>query len=125
MGIDPDVRYGALKAAGVLCKVENPDGFGTLMQVCKAGSFRGQRIRFSAQVRTEDVADWSGLWFRVDGEERQGSLAFDNMSRRPLKGTNAWTLHSVVLDVAEEAIGLAYGVLLHGRGRVWIAQAGL
>jgi hypothetical protein len=58
---------------------------------------------------------------RVDGSDRQRSLAFDNMQNRAVKGTTDWQRYDVVLDVAEEAGAIAFGILLSGRGQGWIS----
>ena len=50
-------------------------------------------------------------------------LAFDNMEDRPIKGTSDWTRYDVVLDVAKEAKGIAFGILLKGEGTVWLSGA--
>ena len=94
-------------------------GFGTLMQVFQAGDFRGKRVRLSGYARSQEVKDWAGLWMRVDGAGGK-SLAFDNMQDRPIKATTDWTKYEIVLDVPEGAEQIAYGVLLRGRGDVWI-----
>ena len=99
--------------------VLNTKGFGTLMQVFQPGEYRGKRVRFSGYARADDVKDWAGLWMRVDGPGGK-SLAFDNMQDRPIKGTTEWTKYEIVLDVPAQAEQIAYGVLLTGRGDVWI-----
>lgn len=58
---------------------------------------------------------------RVDGQNN-AVLAFDNMQRRPLKGTFDWREAEVVLDVSSEATNIAFGVLLTGRGLVRLAD---
>jgi hypothetical protein len=42
------------------------------------------------------------------------------MQDRPIVGTLDWTRYEIVLDVAPDTEDIAYGVLLHGGGRVWI-----
>ena len=125
MGMDTAVRHIGRASAVVraLDIQKKPDGFGTLMQMADAGSFRGKRVRLSAWVKSEkiDGESWAGLWFRVDGDGRQNfSLAFDNMQDRPIKGTSDWTRVSIVLDVPQEALQIAFGVLLNGKGQVWM-----
>ena len=100
---------------------EATSGFGTFMQAFKADAFRGQRVRYSAAVRSDNVDQWAGLWLRVDGKESY-SLAFDNMQDRPIHGTTEWRRHAVVLDVPEEATKIVFGILLTGRGDVWITD---
>ena len=90
------------------------------MQTFKADAYRVKRMRFTAEARTDDVDGWLGLWMRVDGE-RQPSLAFDNMQNSAVRGTTGWRRYDVVLDVAQEAVAVALGVLLSGRGEGRIA----
>jgi hypothetical protein len=98
-----------------------PVSFGGLSQVSSAAPFRGKRVRFSAGLMTEAVADWAGLWMRADDASGR-MVAFDNMQRpdRQLKGTHAWENYSVVLDIPESAVVIQYGVILQGRGKTWI-----
>lgn len=93
----------------------------TLLQVFSAEKYRGKHMRFTANLRTFDVEGWSGLWMRVN--TREGSpLAFDNMLNRSLSGTNDWARHAVVLDVAEHADSIGFGVILTGFGEVWFSD---
>jgi hypothetical protein len=94
-------------------------GFATAMQMISSAHYAGKRVRFSAEVRSADVAGWAGLWMRVDGQDRT-ALAFDNMARRPIKGTTDWTSYSVVLPVDSSAADIAFGILLTGKGNVWM-----
>ena len=119
-GVTPDAFDG--RAAAYLRARVASTGFGTIMQQFKADVYRGQRLRLSALVRSEDVERWAGLWMRVDGAAR-ASIAFDNMHDRAITGTTDWTRHAVVLDVAErESTKIAFGVLLNGSGKLWIAD---
>ncbi len=104
--------------------VPSPLDFGTAMQTVDATPYRGKRIRFSAKVQTAAVADWAGLWMRVDpvGGTPQQALAFDNMGNRALWGTHAATRYGVVLDVAANAGTLNFGVLLVGTGTVTLTE---
>lgn len=120
VGVERDAdRAGTV--AYLAATAPSPEGFGTLMQITRADDFRGQRLRMTAHVRTEDVANWAGLWMRVDGAGRPApQLAFDNMQGRPIEGTTAWQPYKIVLDVPEAADAVAFGVLLDGPGRVWL-----
>lgn len=103
-------------AIRLAARTDAPSGFGTLAQVVKAEPYRGRRVRVSAEVEADGVAERAGLWFRVDGAD--AVLAFDNMEGRPITGTVEPRRYSVVLDVPETAEQLAYGVLLSGAGAV-------
>ena len=100
--------------------VDKTEGFGTLMQTITASNYAGKRVRLRAQVKSLDVGGWAGLWLRVDkGHE---VTAFDNMQNRPIKGTQSWQPYDVVLDVAEDATTISFGILLDGRGQVWMSN---
>jgi hypothetical protein len=118
-GVDAQTVYGGQPSAYLKSKVPAINGFGTLMQSFKAEEYLGKRIRFSAFVKTDAVQDWAGLWLRVDGPK--GSLAFDNMQTRAIKGTTAWQNYEVVLDVPAQATGIAFGILMSGAGSTWIS----
>jgi hypothetical protein len=89
------------------------------MQTFSAESFRGKRVRMSGFVSAKDVADWAGLWMRIDGPKSQ-MLGFDNMQQRAVKGTRDWQKYEIVLDVPDEASEIAFGLLLTGKGQVWM-----
>jgi hypothetical protein len=70
------------------------------------------------------VSGWAGLWLRVDlPEQRMGE--FDNMQDRPIRATSEWAKYEVVLDAAPDAQDLAFGVLIDGKGAVWIDDVAL
>jgi hypothetical protein len=97
-----------------------PGGSATLAQTVPFGAevYRGKRLRLSADVKAEAVADWAGLWLRVDGPS--GTLGLDNMLGRPIRGTSDWTSYAIVLDVPRDSVGIAFGILLAGAGQVWL-----
>lgn len=101
-------------------RVEETTGYVTLMQRAPAAPYRGRRVRMSAYVKTEGVEDWSGLWMRIDRTADGKALAFDNMQNRPIRGTTGWIEHAVVLDVPPEGGRLYFGIILSGRGKVWV-----
>ena len=91
-------------------------GYGTMCQCIDPASYAGKRIRFSGYVKAREVNDWAGLWMRVDGPDSScPTLAFDNMYARPIKGSKDWARYDVVLDVAPQAKGICFGILLHGQ----------
>jgi hypothetical protein len=100
-------------------KSTRAEDWATLMQSFSAAEYRGKRLRFQAQVRTEEVVGWSGLWMRVDCAERR-SCAFYNSQDKPMSGTNGWTLRSVTLDVPADARSISFGVITGSSGTTWI-----
>jgi hypothetical protein len=44
------------------------------------------------------------------------------MHDRSIKGTTGWTKHQIVLDVKDNSVNIAFGVLLTGPGQVWVSD---
>ncbi|MGI8912424.1 MAG: bifunctional nuclease family protein [Chloroflexota bacterium] len=124
-------------AASLAARNPNPDGFGTILQWCRADAYRDTRVRLSAEVKAEGVVGWAGLWMRIDGPRQTlryadvtwtrvsgatATLGFDNMEQRPIKGTRNWQRYNVVLDVPPASAEIYYGLLLAGGGQIWLAD---
>ena len=122
-GVDQAQAVNGLPSAYMKSVQDVTDGFGTLMQNFSASKYLGKRVRLSANVKSDKVAQWAGLWMRVDGDSpdpQKHTLSFDNMQTRPIKGTTDWKKYEVVLDVPDGATGIFFGVLLTGTGEVWM-----
>jgi hypothetical protein len=117
-GVDQTMVENGLPSAFLKSAVPVTGGFGTLMQTVSANDYAGKRVRLHAWVRSQEVSEWSGVWMRVD--KGSGSVAFDNMQDRPIKGTQTWKRCDVVLDVPEDATSISFGILLTGTGEVWM-----
>jgi tetratricopeptide (TPR) repeat protein len=79
---------------------------------------RGKHVSFSGWVKTANVDQYAGLWWRVDGPNGQ-VLAFDNMHDRGPRGTSDWTQFTIELDVPQEVTSINYGTLMPGKGQAW------
>ena len=119
VGLDSSTFKSGDKSCYMKSTERKIDGFGTVMQSILPDDYRGERVRLSGYLKTKDAKGWVGLWMRVDGEERNKSLAFDNMQSRPLKGTTEWTKCDVVLEVDKSATNVSFGFLMNGVGKVW------
>lgn len=117
-GIDRTVAHSGKASASIRSVTRNPAGFRTLMQTVPADQFRGKRLRLSGFIKTRE-AEYAGLWMRVEGRPPV-ILAFDNMQARPLSGTTDWKPCDVVLDVPEGSRTVAFGLMLGGKGQVWV-----
>lgn len=97
----------------------------TMGQFLRADRYRGKRLRLSGWLkpRRVDGAQYSGLWMRVDGPNT--SLAFDNMSGRPVLGDGDWRQVSVVLDIDASAVGIAFGALFQGSNTLLVDDLSL
>jgi hypothetical protein len=103
---------------------DSPRGFCTLMQIFEADAYLGKRVKLTGNAKSEALEDWAGFWMRVDGPEKK-QLSFDNMQDRPIKGTTGWTKYQVVLDVPKDGVHIAFGLLMGGRGQIWMADLAL
>jgi hypothetical protein len=72
--------------------------------------FRGQRIRLSARLKSQDAGRLQ-MWLRTTA---YGPLSYD-MSDRPISGTTDWRRYEIVMDVPYNATSLSYGFFLAGR----------
>lgn len=120
IGIDRNVVHGG-EASGYLKSetVLEKDEFATMMQQFKAENYKGKRIKLSCFVKSESVQEFAGVWMRVDNQMGD-VLQFDNMSNRPIVGTLDWNYYSIILDVPKESASISFGVLLQGKGKVWV-----
>lgn len=105
-------------SAFIRAKAAKPSGFGTLMQEIGADNYRGKRMRLSARMKTADALR-AQLWMRIDGPDRGKMLGFYNMDDRPVTGSTDWKRYDVVLDVPDNAVGVAFGFFLSGKGEAW------
>lgn len=96
----------------------NSQQFATIMQQFQAEKYRGKRLKLTCYIKTEDV-EKCGAWMRVD-DNNGDVLQFDNMDNCPITGTNEWNHYTIVLDVPEESMSIHFGVLLIGKGKVWM-----
>lgn len=125
IGIDTQTRHGGKASAFARSKPITSDvRVIALRQSVMADRFRGQRVRLSGWLKAEEVAEWAGLWLRIDGEQGV-RLSLDNMQDRPVKGTGDWQRYELVLNVPDNAIAVSFGLVLVGKGRVWMDDLSL
>lgn len=122
MGIDHEVVHQG-KASGYLKSktVLDSANFATMMQQFRADKYVGKRVRLSCFIKTKGVEQFSSMWMRVD-DASGDILQFDNMSDRPIKGDTNWNRYSIVLEVPPGSSVIAFGIILSGKGHVWMDQ---
>ena len=112
------------RASGYLQSVgESGQQFAVLTQKILAQNYMKRQICLSGFVKSEDVKGWCALWLRIDSPN--GPSEFDNMEKRPIRGTTPWTKYEIKLDVPREAHTIHFGVLLQGSGQVWVDDINL
>jgi len=119
-GIDSNIAHSGSRCAFVQPAVDEPQGFGTLMQCFATQKHLGKRLRMSLWIKTDSVRDWAAAWVRVDGEGRGKMLAFDNMCNRRISGTIDWKKYEIVLDIPIGSTNICFGVMLSGSGMLWV-----
>lgn len=118
-GTDAKIKRSGDRSATFLAINVTKDDQARLTQRFLAERYRGQRVRFSAHMKTNRVNGWSGLWMRVDTVTKVG-WAFDDMEEYEISGTTGWTRYEVVLDVPSDGAAIYLGAHLYGRGQVWL-----
>ncbi|MDQ0216103.1 AraC-like DNA-binding protein [Oikeobacillus pervagus] len=122
MGIDQQIFHEG-RSSGFLTSVtvQSAEEFATMMQQFKADKYIGKRIKLTGFIKTKEVEGFCGMWMRVDNTLHD-ILQFDNMSDRPITGDTNWNHYSIVLDIPETSAVISFGVLLSGKGKVWVDQ---
>jgi len=88
------------------------------MQRFPALYLAGKTIRLEGEVKTKNVEQLAGLWLRAD--DADGNMVFfDNMQKRPIRGTTSWTKYTIDTTLPSKTVWLNYGILLVGRGMIW------
>ena len=89
-----------------------------MSQTIRADAYRGQRIRFSGQIKTEGLDGMATLWMRIDGENEL--LAIDKTIQEAVRGTTDWQQPRIVLDVPDHSKTIRFAVLVEGTGKAWV-----
>lgn len=123
MFADSTVHYGGKAGASVKAKESaTTKSWSDMGQVIEPDEYRGKRVRLSGYLKSAD-AGWTSFWLRIDAPTFDAiPLAFDNMGSRQVKGTTDWKKYELVLDVPSEASLIAFGVMLGGKGQIWVDE---
>ena len=111
-----DGHTGAHACAVVLVPPNASTNFSELMQNFSAAPFRGKTIQLRAWLRLEGARTDSGqLWLQVDRAQERGF----NLKDRSVDSAK-WTRCEITTRVDYDATFIYFGVILNGKGRVWI-----
>src|SRR5712692_1254637 len=91
----------------------------TLRQTIKADDYRGKQLRFLGDIKVEQVEQQAGLYIRTN--RRDERLRPENV----VQGTHDWMRYEATVPVAEDAPFIRFGLVLHGKGQIWLANAQL
>lgn len=120
MGGVPTESHGTENPGYIRSIASDIDGFGTWMTRIAADDYINQGIKLTAYVKTTDVEIRAGIWMRIDAEDAESSLHFDNMQTRPITGTTDWQEYQIILDVPENSSEIFFGILLNSTGEALI-----
>lgn len=116
------------RCASLKSIVAKPRPFGNLMQYIDAKNYAGKRVRMSAWVKSKVESGTGQLWIRIDGDWESASKqsgCFDNMDDRPIRGTTDWKKYDLVVQLPPKSTGIAFGLMLVGKGQLWIDDVSL
>jgi RNA polymerase sigma factor (sigma-70 family) len=84
------------------------------------GQYVGHRIRVTAWIKAQGVSSDGGVRIRVF--DADGNQIADDGQRphRPVRGTVDWKLYSAFANVPATAVKIQWGVMLNGRGSMWV-----
>lgn len=124
VAIDAEAAHSGKFGAKIVARKSGVDtnrDYGRLRQSVTADAFRGRCARLTGWLRLNGVtAGSAGLFLRIDGDNPEQPLAFDNMTSWGLSGTTRWTKVEVTLPVPREAQRVVFGASLFGGGSVWV-----
>ncbi|HEY9716493.1 MAG TPA: ATP-dependent Clp protease adaptor ClpS [Trichormus sp.] len=120
VGTDTSVCHSGNRCAYLRNAVDEPRGFGTLMQSFSPQNYFEKRLRMSMWIKTSAVCGRVQPWMRIDGRRKSQMLGFDNCCERSITGSTDWQSCEIVLDIPRDSTNIAFGIILSGRGCVWI-----
>ncbi|HVH42941.1 MAG TPA: hypothetical protein VM925_11380 [Labilithrix sp.] len=118
--LDHEQHSEGTTSARLASKVEKPAGYGTLMTEILAESYRGKRLRMTAQVRGRGIAARGDMWLRVQAQSSPGDGPGLGGGSCSLAGDFDWKPCTVVFDVPERGMWIQMGIGLAGPGTIWL-----
>jgi C-terminal processing protease CtpA/Prc len=99
--------------------ISNPSGKVNykLLSYTFPGNYKGKKMTVSGYIKTENVSDgFVGLLVRIDPK-----IAFDNMEKAGVQGTNDWKKYEVTVNMdPANTKAITIGSLFVGNGKVWV-----
>jgi hypothetical protein len=120
VGIDNKIFRHATKSAFIESIDKQPTGFCTLMQTISDQTYSNKRVRMTGYIKSEGKADTALMWVRIDDLDKRVMADFDNMRKRPVKGTSDWNKYEIVFDVPSSKCTINFGLVLIGSGKAWM-----
>ncbi len=83
------------------------------------GPLLGKRVKMSAMIKSEE-AGGARLTMRAVGSGFKSLLQDEGYGIHVAKGTTDWMKYSIFLNVPPQTQAISSGVVLYGKGKVWI-----
>jgi RNA polymerase sigma factor (sigma-70 family) len=122
-GVDPSTVHQGSPSFFLKTKEGAKTGKGALQQAFLADAYRGKRLRLSGMLKTEHVEGGTALCLQIEGVHE--TLRPANAQEHALQGTHGWTRRELEAEVPQESISVLLGLLLVGRGHVWLSDVQL
>jgi bifunctional DNase/RNase len=116
--VDDKTRFQGQVSATLKAIAKDPRGVGSLYQTLNAFNYHGKRVRVNGMIKTQDVEQGAGLYLG-------SSTANGERSEHLIQGTNDWTPFEVELDIPESEFFIRFGIMLRGKGQIWLAAVHL
>ncbi|MCC7041721.1 MAG: hypothetical protein IT516_15540 [Burkholderiales bacterium] len=101
-----------------------PEPYGAIAQAFDVRGHRGKVARYSAWLRTRDVAG-PGAVLTLMTFAKGAIVDHEFLGDRALTGTVGWTHFTLSLPVAPDAERIEIGAMLQGKGSLWFDDATL
>ncbi|HEV3449147.1 MAG TPA: sigma-70 family RNA polymerase sigma factor [Gemmataceae bacterium] len=116
--VDEAVRHGGSYSCRIESRSPRPSSFAMMSQTIRADDYRGERVRLTGYIKTEQLEGMATLWTRIDGVD--GLLGIDKTVEEAVRGTSDWRQPHIVIDVPESSKTIRFAVLVEGAGKAWI-----
>lgn len=103
-----------------------------LTQAVKANAYRGKHIHFAGDIKSDHVEPRAGLVIDIllnppkKLSQRWHQKRIERMRQEKLaQGTHDWMHYETTISVPVNAQYIDFGLILHGTGQIWLANAQL
>lgn len=114
-GIDTKAGINGATCGYIKSSALIPRGYGILRQTLRSNRYHGHYVRLRSNIKTLAVENQASLYIQLDG------IGNNEAREKTFQGTMDWSEQDVTLFVPEQRGGmLRFGVILHGKGQVWL-----
>jgi len=103
-----------------------------LTQAIRADEYRGKHVHFSGDVKADHIEPQAGLMIGIlvtppkKLSERWHQKRIERVRQEKLEqGTHDWMRYETSISVPANAQYIHFGLILHGTGQIWLANAQL